>query len=277
MAKKYSVLMSVYSKENPLFFAESINSMINQTIKPAEIVLICDGKLTKELDDVINSYVNKYEKLFKIVRFDKNYGLGHALKKGIEICSNEYIARMDTDDFSVNYRCEKELEVFNENNNIGIVSSNVGEFSDNIDCIDSIRQVPEYHEEIVKFMKKRNPFNHPAVMFKKSEVLNAGNYQEVRFMQDYFLWVDMISNGTIGYNIQENLVLMRANDKLFKRRSGSEYLSIQKQLLKKMKNQKIINSFEYSFLLIARSISSMLPNSVRKFLFKHVLRKKVVN
>lgn len=276
MNNKYSVLMSVYYKESPLFLEQSINSMIEQTIKPDEIVLICDGKLTKELDEVINSFEKKYSKLFNIIRFEKNHGLGHALRIGVEACKNELIARMDTDDISKKDRCEKELEVFDKEKNVGIVGSNIEEFSKNEKDIETIRKVPERHEDIVKFMKKRNPFNHPSVMYKKSEVLKAGNYQEVRFMQDYFLWVDMICNGTIGYNIQENLVSMRANDNLFKRRSGHEYFIIQKKLLKNMKEKKLINLFEYIFYLTIRSISSMLPNSIRKFLFKNILRKKVV-
>jgi len=276
MDNKYSVLMSVYHKENPLFFEQSINSMIEQTIKPDEIVLICDGKLTKELDKVIDSFQKKYGELFNIIRYEKNFGLGHALRKGIEACKNEYIARMDTDDISKKDRCEKELAIFNREKNIGIVGSNIEEFSKDENDIETIRKVPEKNEDIIKFIKKRNPFNHPSVMYKKSEVLKAGNYQEVRFMQDYFLWVDMICNGTIGYNIQENLVSMRANDNLFKRRSGHEYFIIQKKLLKNMKEKKLINSFEYIFYLAIRSISSMLPNSIRKFLFKNILRKKVV-
>lgn len=276
MEKKYSVLMSVYYKESPLFFKQSINSMIEQTIKPDEIVLICDGKLTQELDEVINGFEKKYSKLFNIIRFEKNYGLGHALRYGLEACKNELIARMDTDDISKKDRCEKELEIFDKEKNVGIVGSNIEEFSKNENDIETIRKVPEKHEDIVKFMKKRNPFNHPSVMYKKSEVLKAGNYQEVRFMQDYFLWVDMICNGTIGYNIQENLVSMRANDNLFKRRSGREYFIIQKKLLKNMKKKKMINSFEYIFYLTIRSVSSMLPNSIRKFIFKNILRKKAV-
>ena len=276
MEEKYSVLMSVYYKENPLFLKQSINSMIEQTIRPNEIVLVCDGKLTKELDEVIDNYKKQHSELFNIIRYQKNCGLGHALKLGVDACKNEYIARMDSDDISKKDRCEKELKVFYENKNIGIVGSNIEEFSDNIEKINSIRMVPEKMSEIKKFIKKRNPFNHPSVMFKKSEVLKAGNYREVKYMQDYFLWVDMISNGAIGYNIQENLVSMRANDNMFKRRSGLEYLKIQKNLLNHMRKKKIINIFEYFIYLSIRSFSSILPNSIRKLIFKTVLRKRVV-
>ncbi len=274
MKKKYSVLMSVYHKENSLFFSQSLDSMINQTIRPDEIVLVCDGPLTKELDRVIDKYTKENKNLFNVIRLKENKGLGNALNIGIDNCRNELIARMDTDDISKPERCEKEIEIFNSNSEIGIVGSNIEEFSTSVNEMNSIRKVPEFHDDIRKFIKKRNPFNHPSVMYKKSEVLKAGNYKDVRYMQDYFLWVDMISNGTVGYNIQENLVSMRANDNLFKRRSGHEYSKIQHKLLKYMKGKKIINSFEYITFLALRSISSMLPNFVRKFLFKKLLRKK---
>ena len=274
MKKKYSVLMSVYHKENSLFFSQSLDSMINQTIRPDEIVLVCDGPLTKELDRLIDRYTKENKNLFNVIRLKENKGLGNALSIGIKKCRNELIARMDTDDISKPERCEKEIEIFNSNSEMGIVGSNIEEFSTSVNEMNSIRKVPEFHDDIRKFIKKRNPFNHPSVMYKKSEVLKAGNYKDVRYMQDYFLWVDMISNGTVGYNIQENLVSMRANDNLFKRRSGHEYSKIQHKLLKYMKEKKIINSFEYITFLALRSISSMLPNFVRKFLFKKLLRKK---
>lgn len=276
MNNKYSVLMSVYYKENPVFLIQSIESMINQTVKPNEIVLICDGPLTKELNDIIDKYTKKYKKIFNVIRLKQNKGLGYALNLGVKNCKNELIARMDTDDVAKLNRCEKQLEVFNYNPNIGIVGSNIEEFSSNIDIIDTIRVVPEFHEDIIKFMKKRNPFNHPSVMYKKSEVLKAGNYQNVRFIQDYFLWIDMMTNGVIGYNIQENLVSMRANDNLYKRRSGKVYIQIQHKLLKYMKEKKIVNQFEYLFFLSLRCISSLLPTSARKIIFKKILRKKAV-
>ena len=110
--KKYSVLMSVYHKENPIWFDESIKSMFDQTIKPNEFVLVEDGPLTKKLYDVVEKYKTKYPKEFKVVAIEKNVGLGPALKKGIEECSNEYIARMDSDDYSMPKRIEKEFEIF---------------------------------------------------------------------------------------------------------------------------------------------------------------------
>ena len=268
MQEKYSVLMSVYYKENPLFFKQSLDSMIFQSVSPDEIVLICDGDLTDELNSILVDYQKKYTNLFNIIRLEKNSGLGYALKLGVESCKNEYIARMDTDDISKKDRCEKELRVFLKNPEIGIVGSNIEELNDG--KIELIRKVPESDIEIKKYLKKRSPFNHSSIMFKKTEVLKAGNYRAVRFIQDYFLWVDMLCNGTIGYNIQENLVSMRVDNSFYRRRSGKEYFLIQKKLLSYMKDKKIINNLEYIIYLSFRKISSVLPNSLRKLIFKKV-------
>ena len=273
MQEKYSVLMSVYYKENPLFLKQSLDSMIFQSVSPDEIVLICDGDLTDELNNILLDYQKKYTNLFNIIRLEKNSGLGYALKLGVENCKNEYIARMDTDDISKKDRCEKELNVLEKNPQVGIVGSNIEEINNG--KTELKKKVPENHIRIKKFMKRRNPFNHSSVMYKKSEVLKAGNYKEARFIQDYFLWVDMIYNGTIGYNIQENLVSMRVDNNFYKRRSGKEYFSIQKDLLKYMKNKGIINNIEYILNLSVWKISSILPNSLRKILFEKTLRKKI--
>lgn len=274
MQAKYSVLMAVYYNEKPLFFKQSLDSMIFQSISPDEIVLICDGPLTNELNNILLDYQKKYTNLFNIIRLEKNRGLGYALKIGVENCKNEYIARMDTDDISKKDRCEKELRVFLENPTIGIVGSNIEEI--NCGKIELIRKVPENDFEIKKYIKKRSPFNHSSIMYKKSEVLKAGNYREIRFIQDYFLWIDMINNGTIGYNIQENLVSMRVDESFYKRRSGKEYFLIQKKLLTYMKDKRIVSNFEYIVYLSLRKISSVLPVYLRKLIYKKILRRRLV-
>lgn len=273
--KNYSVLMSVYNKEKAEYLKESMNSIFNQTIKTDDFVLVCDGPLTKELDNVILDFQNKYPKILNVVRLEKNSGLGNALNRGILECKNSLIARMDSDDISKPTRCEKQLDKFNNDSSLSIVGTNIEEFSESADKIDSLRVVPETNEEIIKFSKTRNPFNHPSVMYKKEDVISCGNYRNVRYMQDYYLWIDMLSNNKKGYNIQEPLVKMRASDNLFKRRSGKEYFQIQKNLFKLMKQKKYISNSQYYKSITIRTLSAFAPNWLRKKLFKKILRKKV--
>lgn len=271
--QKYSVLMSVYAKEKPEYLRMSMQSIFDQTIPPNDFVLICDGPLTDALDAVIADMQIQYEQQLNVIRLDKNQGLGYALRYGIKQCKNDLVARMDSDDISRLDRCERELAIFEEDPSISIVGSVIAEFSDSIDNIESLRIVPEKHAEILKFAKMRSPFNHPSVMYRKSAVLAAGNYPEVRYMQDYYLWIEMLIDGVKGYNIQEPLVWMRADNNLFKRRSGKLYKDIQLNLLKYMKNQGFITTRQYMTSFLLRMASSMAPNWMRKFLYRKILRK----
>lgn len=274
MKKKYSVLMSVYHKENPTWFDESIKSMFEQTIKPNEFVLVEDGPLTKELYDVVEKYKTKYPKEFKVVAIEKNVGLGPALKKGVEECSNEYIARMDSDDYSMPKRIEKEFEIFEKYSDVGMVGTNVSEFIDSIDNVVCNVILPETNEDIIKFSKSRNPFRHPSVMFKKSEVVNAGNYREYYLCEDYDMWLRMIRNGCKCYNIQNVYVYMRISDDFFKRRGGHKYFMSIKKFKKEQLDIGYFSKKDYFISVIPHAIVCYMPNYLRDFIYKNFLRRK---
>ena len=216
----FSVLMSVYHKENPLFLSDALNSVYSQTVKPTEVVLVQDGPLTKELYDVIDSWENKLNIVDVIMT--SNVGLGEALNQGLQFCSYELVARMDTDDIALPTRFEKQLAAFNSQN-IDVCGSWISEFDNDPSAILSIRQVPEYHADIAKFAKSKNPMNHPSVMFKKTIVVKSGGYQSVLYFEDYFLWLSLIKNGATLYNIPLPLVHMRAGFNQLSRRSGYLY------------------------------------------------------
>lgn len=277
-SQKYSVLMSVYKNENADYLRMSMNSMWSQTVSPDDFVLICDGPLTDELDRVIDDMITEHPDVLRVIRFEKNRGLGTALKEGVQLCRNELIARMDSDDISRKDRCEKQLAILNAHKEIAVVGGHVAEFMDTDEKgmpseILSVRAVPETSEEIFEFAKKRNPFNHPTVMYRKQDVLNAGNYMDVRYIQDYYLWIHMLLNGSKGYNIQEPLVWMRVSPDLYKRRSGRLYRQIQINLFRYMKDNKFITQSQYLTATVLRSLSSVAPNWLRRSLFNNILRK----
>lgn len=273
MINTYSVLMSVYQNEKPEYLRISMESIFAQSVQTDDFVLICDGPLGIGLNNVIDEMQVKYGDILHVVRLNKNKGLGQALRTGVKICKNEIIARMDSDDISRPYRCEKELEILKRHPDISIVGGLVEEFSESLSMVDAKRIVPETNKEICLFAKKRNPFNHPSVMFRKSDVLDAGNYQNVRYMQDYYLWIHMLIKGYKGYNIQEPLVWMRADSNLFRRRSGRLYMQLQIGLFKYMKDHHFITYPEYLSSCVIRVCSSAAPNWIRKFMFGKILRK----
>lgn len=269
----YSVLMSVYVKETPMFLRTAMDSIWNQTVGTDDFVLVCDGPLTDELNEVVSEMEAAHSGTLHVVRLDKNGGLGNALNIGIRQCRNELVARMDSDDISRPDRCERQLRVFAEHPDVSICSGIVEEFTTSPTIIEAKRVPPETQEEILAFARKRNPFNHPCVMYKKSAVEAAGGYQDFYLLEDYYLWVRMLMAGNHGYNLQEPLLWMRAGSEMYKRRAGWKYAKTQARLFRFMKEQGFIDSAQYIKSCVLRSGSSLAPNWLREIMFKTVLRK----
>ena len=270
--QQYSVLMSVYYKEKPEYLRQAIESIQLQTLQSNDFVLVCDGPLTPELDSVIQDKQNEMGAVLNVLRLRENGGLGHALNEGLKRCKNELVARMDSDDIAYPDRCEKQVAVFCTRTEISICSGIVEEFATSPDIVDVKRVPPETHAEILEFAKKRNPFNHPCVMYKKSAVEAVGSYQELYLLEDYYLWLRMLMAGYQGYNLQEPLLHMRAGSDMYKRRAGAKYAKAQVELFKYMKKQGFISAGRCLKSCVIRSGSALAPNWLRRFMFKKALR-----
>jgi len=266
----FSVLISIYHKENPEYFHRAMQSIWDeQSIKPSKIVLIEDGKLTYELYDSINNWKNKLGDILNIIPLEKNVGLGDALNIGLRNCSYDLVARMDTDDIAMPDRFEKQLKVF-ENTDTDICSSWVSEFDDEENKIISYRKLPERHPEIVKYFKIRNAINHPAVMYKKSIVEKASGYQKMMWFEDYYLWARMILSGAKFYNIQEPLVNMRAGYGQLERRGGYKYAVAEFRFLMTLKQIGFLNTFEFIRNVIIRFTVRVTPKTLLKQIYKMI-------
>lgn len=269
--EKYSVLMSVYRKDRPDWVEVAINSMLNQTIRPDEVVLIIDGEISNELSEKIN-HLAKENKEIKVYPNEVNLGLGLSMKKGLALCSNEIVARMDSDDYSLPDRIEKELQLMEEKS-LDLVGSQVAEFIEDIDNVVSTHNVPVGEDNILKFAKQRNPFCHPSVIFKKSKVLESGDYQDMKLCEDYFLWIRMLEHGCKMDNHSEVLMKMRVSKDLYARRGGYKYFKSQKELFKYMKKTKFIGIFTYLKILTTRFVVQVLmPNKLRQKFYEKKLR-----
>ena len=218
MNNNYSVLMTVYKNDSPDQFRESIDSMMNQTIKTNDFVLVCDGELTDELYKCIDEYKDNFPDLINVVQLPINVGLGTALREGLQHCKNELVARMDSDDVSRPERCEIEFHFLEKNNKAVLVGSAISEFEDNPKNPVMIKSVPVGRESIKRYSRRRNPFNHSSVMFRKTAVEEAGSYSEMRTNQDVELWIRMINTGYYLENISEVLVDFRLDSNTLKRR-----------------------------------------------------------
>jgi glycosyltransferase involved in cell wall biosynthesis len=276
MDYRFSVLISVYYKEIPRYLDRALQSITDdQILKPNEIVLIKDGPLTKELDEVIEKFKKKYPNLFKIVTLEKNYGLGKALNIGLENCTYELVARMDGDDISKPERFKKQIEIFQKNPKLDIVGSWIDEFieKDEEIIVRSIRKVPETSEEIYQKLKSICAFNHVTVMYRKSKIIEAGSYLQEFALEDYYLWIRMALKRMKMFNYQKSLVLVRMNVEAIKRRGGLRLLKSDIRFQKKIYNIGFISRWNFVRNLFIYGIYRILPNFLRGYLQKKIYRK----
>ncbi|WP_078378666.1 glycosyltransferase [Sutcliffiella halmapala] len=274
LEEKYSVLMSLYYKEKPDFLRLSIDSMLSQTLKPNEIIIVKDGKLTEELEEVIDFYVTKEPNLFTIVPLEKNIGLGLALNEGLKICRNELVARMDTDDISLENRCELQVKEFMENDKLCIVGTMTDEFFDDPNNIVTSRVVPTEHEDILKFSRRRSPFNHPTVMYKKSEVLRCGGYHDVKRKEDIDLFGRMLNQGCIAMNIDKALLLFRSNEDNYLRRKSWDNCKSYVAVIYDFWKKGYCGTFDLFVVVIGQLVMFFSPVWFLKLLSDSFLRKK---
>lgn len=273
---KFSVLISVYKKENARFFDECLDSLYTQTVKADEWVIVKDGPLTEELDAVIEKYKNEGVNI-KEVALPRNRGLGYALSVGIKECSNELVARMDTDDICVSNRFELQVKEFKNDPELELCGGKILEFEDDVNHPIAERRVPLARDEIVKYHRKRNAFNHMTVMYKRSSVINAGNYKGFLFMEDYVLWLDMLRHGVKCKNIDEYLCNVRTNKDMVARRGGYDNYKRYKIARKYAYKLKFISYYDYVKMNFIQFAVCMMPKSLRKFIYFGFIHKKVKN
>lgn len=268
---QFSVLISVYAKENPRYFDLALKSIWqNQTLKPDEIIIVKDGPIPGDLESILK---NQSENIpIKIVSLSINMGLGYALSIGVEECSHNIIARMDSDDICAPDRFQKQLEYLKAHPEISLLSSNIAEFDEDPSLVRGVRKVPCKHIEILSFAKRRNPMNHMAVIFRKSAVIDAGNYQPFRGYEDYFLWVRMLHKGYIAANLNENLVFARVGNNMIARRQGIKFFKEELRLQKEFRNLGFIDLWGWSQNILFRAIPRLLPVFVLNLIYK-TLRK----
>ncbi len=239
-----------------------------QTIKPHEIVLVEDGPLTQVLYSAITRWEEKLKGVLKTVPIQHNVGLGEALQKGLLHCTHEIVARMDTDDIAAPTRFEVQLAYFAAHPKTDIISSWIDEFESDAEHIVSSRPLPLEHTALQTFAKKRNPLNHPAVMFRKDAVLQAGNYQPMPGFEDYYLWVRMLMNGSKMANIPQYLVHMRAGEQQLQRRRGLAYIRQEISFQQKLLSIGFISHTTFVYNVVLRTGVRLLPKSLLKQFYR---------
>lgn len=270
----FSVSMSVYKKDNPEYFEIALESIFNQTIKPSEVVLVIDGPVPEETLKVIKNMQSKYNNL-KVIPLERNLGHGPSRRIGLDNCTHELIAIMDSDDISVPYRFEKELRLFEEDKDLSVVGSYIEEFEGDIKNVIGVRKVPLEDHEIKQYLKSRCPFNLMSVMFKKTDIKSVGSFLDWHCEEDYYLWIRMSLAGLKFKNLPEKLVYVRVNYDSYMRRGGLRYFKSEAALQLYMYKNRVIGLPRLIFNISIRFIIQVLaPNRLRKWIFKKFFRTK---
>jgi glycosyltransferase involved in cell wall biosynthesis len=273
----FSALISIYYKEKPAFLEASLQSVFEQTLLPDEIVIVKDGHLTPELDAVLDRYQNQYPDVVKIFALPQNLGLGVSLAFGIERCSNELVARVDTDDINLPSRFEEQYNMLMNHPELDLVGFNTAEFEHDPAKAHVYRVLPEKPAEIHKFGKRRCPVNHPTVMFRKSKVIEAGNYIRLKVnmgVDDYFLWMRMLNKNMQFYNIQKVGVLCRVGNDMISRRHGFRYFKSEMDSFARGFKIGYIGFHDFLVAFVTRGLVRIVPKSTTKSFYNQFLRKK---
>lgn len=270
---KFSVCMSVYHGDCPVFFKNAIESLYAQTRQPDEIVLVVDGPVGEEINQVIAGFASSHE-TFKVIRLEKNSGHAIARQTGLDAAQYEYIAIMDSDDLAVKDRFEKQMTYIEVHPEVDALGGQIDEFIGNPSNVVGTRTVPQTDEEIKTYLKSRCPMNLVTVMLKKEAVQKVGGYIDWYCEEDYYLWVRMVEQGMTFANLPENLVNVRVGEEMYQRRGGMRYFKSEASLQHYMYRHGIISLPRYLYNVAGRfTVQVAMPNKMRSFVFQKLFRR----
>jgi glycosyltransferase involved in cell wall biosynthesis len=272
MLPPFSVLMSVYNREKASNLKAALESVADQTLPPNEIVVVKDGPLTSELDEVLDDFSHRFPNL-KIVALDRNVGLGPALNAGLAAVSHDIVARMDSDDISLRHRFELQTSLLANSPSLSLVGSAVAEFIDDPAVLTCVRQVATDHGAILKAFSRVSPVNHPSVVYQRNAVLACGGYSSEFAQEDYHLWAKMLAAGYRFQNLEEPLVLMRTGEGLYNRRGGLAYARSEARLQREFLRMGMISPLRFAFNVAGRYVVRALPVAIRKQIYVKLLRR----
>lgn len=275
MGMKTSVLMSVYRNDQPEHLRLALQSIYDdQTLKPDEIVVVFDGPLTEELYRVLDEFHVGKESFVFYHPLEKNVGLGEALRIGTECCTGDYIFRMDADDISDACRFEKQMDYIAAHPECDVVGTDIAEFQTSPDEPDMRRRVcPSDHAGIMKMAQHRNPMNHVTAAIKKEALLRCGGYLSLPLVEDYYLWVRMLAQGCVFYNIHESLVYVRIGNGFLEKRRRNERIKSWRILQQFMLDHKMISQLTAWANMAYIYLFTMMPSGIKDRIYKGFLRK----
>lgn len=270
--EKFSVLMSVYYKENPSYFELALcSNLVTPTLRPSELVLVCDGDLTPDLEEVIAKYQNNYPEVLKVYR-KENGGLGKALNYGLTKCQYNLIARSDSDDVCAKDRFKLQVEYLENNPDIAVVGGSIQEFKEEPSIPFRRKDNPATPDGAYNKAKVCNPLNHMTVMFRRDVILGLGSYRDVPYLEDYDLWIRLLIAGYKVSNINEIMVYARVGNGMAARRSNRKQIEGWRTVSAYMLKNGMINKWQYYRNMLYIKGFVYMPISLKEFFYNTILR-----
>lgn len=267
----FDVLICVYFKDNATKFKAALHSIFTNSLLPGRVILVCDGPITKEIADIIQTFALRHPKLLKVVRLDENVGLAHALNVGLSYSNAAWIARADADDINHPSRFEVTAEYLAQNPDVDVVGTSILEFDENHEAR-TIRRVPLSDPDIKAFMKRRSPFNHMTVAYRRQLVIDCGGYPNLYCREDYGLWAKLAGAGVKMANMDEVLVHVSAGSAQIQRRGGLKYAKVEYQLQLALIYNGIKGPIAAVLDGLTRGLVFLMPQKLRHVVYAFFLR-----
>lgn len=284
---KFSVIMSIYKSDVPELVRVALDSLLQQTLLPNEIVIVGDGPVPAELEQEVQRLKFKVQSLPQplsegkgalpevvYLPQEKNGGLGEAMRIAAEAAKYDYLARMDSDDICLPDRFEKQMKCFEEDPELSLVGGMITEFDGEPDNIIAKRILPLEDAEIKRMMRGRCAVNHVTVIFKKADLMKSGNYQPFWKQEDHYLWARMMEHGCKFRNIPDVVVNVRSGKDQIARRGGLRFYKSVVRVFWYMYRHGLISFGYFLYICTVRGIVQVLmPNRLRTWVYLHLLRK----
>ncbi len=269
----FSLLLPVYAGDVAWQLERAFaSSVVEQTLRPAEVVLVQDGPVGPQLAAAIEALGGSGEVPVRVVRLERNGGLAHALQAGLAACSHEVVARMDADDVSLPVRFARQIPLIARG--CDLVGTGMFEFMQDDpggeERVVAVRTPPVGAERIVRFARFHDPFNHPTVVFRKDAVLRVGGYEDLGSVEDYWLFARMIAAGSTVANVAEPLLMYRVDGGAYRRRGGWRLVRSEWLLQRAFLRISFTTRAQFVRNVAVRGAYRLIPMPVRRSMYRTV-------
>ena len=263
--QQFSLLMCVCPDDSPDHFNLALKSVtLHQIKKPDEAIIVLDGNVGIEITQIIKTVFSEVSIEYHIIKNKKQIGLAQSLNLGLELCSKEWVARMDADDIALPKRFDIQMEFISRNPSIAVLGSSIREFGDHIEERDKIAITDSKH--IKQRLKFRNPINHPSCIINRPKIQSVGGYPKLEKNQDYGLWLILVAEGYELANIDKVLLKFRITKNFFSKR-GVKLLKHDLKILHMQKKLGFISSQMMLFMAAIRIVFRALPTQILKLIY----------